>query len=62
MANSSQNDVPIHLPLSEISDKESPEIKPSWRGWIHTGVLPLAIAGGIVLLVCLLYTSDAADE
>jgi hemolysin III len=51
MANSSQNDVPMHLPLSEISDVIEPETKPTWRGWIHTGVLPLAIAGGIVLLV-----------
>jgi hemolysin III len=51
MANSSQNDVPMHLPLSEISDKVESEVKPSWRGWIHTGILPLAIAGGIVLLV-----------
>lgn len=51
MANSSQNDTPMHLPLSEISDKVDPEVKPSWRGWIHTGILPLAIVGGIVLLV-----------
>jgi len=27
------------------------EAKPSWRGWIHTGVMPLVIAGGVVLLV-----------
>ncbi len=24
--------------------------KPSWRGWIHAGTIPLAIAGGILLL------------
>ena len=41
----------MHLPLSDISDKAEAEVKPSWRGWIHTGVLPLAIAGGIVLLI-----------
>jgi hemolysin III len=28
-----------------------PETKPTWRGWIHTGILPLAVAGGIVLIV-----------
>ncbi len=28
------------------------EVKPSWRGWIHAGTLPAAIALGIVL-VCL---------
>jgi hemolysin III len=28
-----------------------PERKPSWRGWIHTGVLPIVIAAGIVLVV-----------
>lgn len=50
MADSSRNDTPLHLPLSEISDVIEPEAKPTWRGWIHTGVLPLAIAGGIVLL------------
>ena len=51
MTNKPQNDVPMHLPLSEISDKVEPEVKPSWRGWIHTGILPLAIAGGILLIV-----------
>jgi hemolysin III len=27
------------------------EVKPTWRGWIHTGTFPLAIAAGIVLIV-----------
>ena len=27
------------------------ETKPTWRGWIHAGVLPFVIAGGIVLIV-----------
>ncbi|MEJ1087233.1 hemolysin III family protein [Microbacterium sp. Mu-80] len=27
------------------------EIKPSWRGWIHVGIFPIAIAAGIVLIV-----------
>jgi hemolysin III len=26
-------------------------VKPSWRGWIHTGTFPLAIAAGVVLIV-----------
>jgi hemolysin III len=51
MTNSPTNESPIHLPLSEISDQVEPEIKPTWRGWIHTGILPIAIAGGIVLVV-----------
>lgn len=25
--------------------------RPSWRGWIHAGTLPVAVAGGIVLIV-----------
>lgn len=28
-----------------------PEAKPLWRGWIHTGMAPLALVGGILLLV-----------
>jgi len=43
-------DSPIHLPLSQISGEVEPDQKPTWRGWIHTGVLPIAIAGGIVLV------------
>ena len=51
MVKPSNNDTPIHLPLSQISGQVETEAKPTWRGWIHTGVLPLAIAGGIVLIV-----------
>ena len=51
MSNSPQESSPIHLPLSQVSGQVEPETKPTWRGWIHTGVLPLAIAGGIVLIV-----------
>jgi hemolysin III len=50
MSNNPQSDTPVHLPLSEISGGVDSETKPTWRGWIHTGVLPLAIAGGIVLI------------
>lgn len=51
MSNSPQESAPLHLPLSQVSGQVEPETKPTWRGWIHTGVLPLAIAGGIVLVV-----------
>lgn len=49
----SQNELPepVHLPLSEATSLTDSEKKPSWRGWIHTGVLPIVIAGGIVLIV-----------
>ena len=26
------------------------EVKPRWRGWIHAGTFPIAVAGGIVLI------------
>ncbi len=42
---------PIYLPLSETISADALDKKPSWRGWIHTGVLPIVIAGGIVLIV-----------
>ena len=32
-------------------DIATDEVKPVWRGWIHTGVFPIALAAGIVLLV-----------
>ncbi|MEY2825677.1 MAG: hypothetical protein RLZZ122_41, partial [Actinomycetota bacterium] len=38
------------LPLSELG-KAPDEAKPSWRGWIHAGVLPFVVAGGIILLI-----------
>lgn len=31
--------------------REPKDERPSWRGWIHAGVLPIVIAGGIVLVV-----------
>ncbi|MET0446760.1 MAG: hemolysin III family protein [Aeromicrobium sp.] len=45
-------DVPV-LPLMEAAavDAAAPEIKPSWRGWLHAGVFPVAIAAGVVLIV-----------
>ena len=41
----------MSLPISEGFREPAPNVKPTWRGWIHTGVLPLVIAGGIVLIV-----------
>jgi hemolysin III len=39
------------MPVSDGFSTPEQEVKPTWRGWIHTGVLPLVIAGGIVLIV-----------
>jgi hemolysin III len=40
------------LPLLDASETLTPaELKPTWRGWIHVGTFPLAIAGGVVLIV-----------
>ena len=40
------------LPLmDEASTRAHVEVKPTWRGWIHAGTFPVAIAGGIVLVV-----------
>ncbi|WP_204260112.1 MULTISPECIES: hemolysin III family protein [unclassified Microbacterium] len=45
-------EVPV-LPLMDAAavDAATPEIKPSWRGWIHAATFPVAIAAGIVLIV-----------
>ncbi|MGN8024750.1 PAQR family membrane homeostasis protein TrhA [Microbacterium sp. 22242] len=44
-------DVP-QLPLLETgSTGVQAEIKPTWRGWIHAGTFPVAVAAGIVLIV-----------
>ncbi|WP_239066083.1 PAQR family membrane homeostasis protein TrhA [Microbacterium hibisci] len=44
-------DVPV-LPLMDAAavDAAAPELKPSWRGWIHAATFPIAIAAGIVLI------------
>ena len=40
------------LPLMEAADADAAaEIKPTWRGWIHAGTFPVAVAAGIVLIV-----------
>ena len=39
------------LPLIEAAEVgANAEIKPTWRGWIHAGTFPVAIAAGIVLI------------
>ena len=43
---------PLHVPLSELKGSvHQDEPRPSWRGWIHTGVLPFLVAAGILLIV-----------
>ncbi|MFT4232958.1 MAG: hemolysin III family protein [Leucobacter sp.] len=37
---------------------DAPEPKPRWRGWIHAGTFPVAVAAGIVL-ICLAQGSVA---
>ncbi len=40
------------LPLLEASEAVAQEeLKPTWRGWIHAGTFPVAIAAGVVLIV-----------
>lgn len=40
------------LPLLEAAAADAHlEIRPTWRGWIHAGTFPVAIAAGIVLIV-----------
>lgn len=42
-----------NIPLLDDAIAHAPEqeTKPTWRGWIHAGTFPLAIAAGIVLIV-----------
>ena len=45
------DDVYLTVPLLEESiDYRALEHKPSWRGWIHLGTFPIALAAGIVLV------------
>lgn len=32
-------------------DAAAPELKPTWRGWIHAGTFPVAIVAGIILVL-----------
>jgi len=44
---------PMHLPVSHFEAEAAKplESKPTWRGWIHAGVLPIVIAAGVLLVV-----------
>jgi hemolysin III len=43
---------PLYVPLGELKgSKQTGDFRPSWRGWIHTGVLPFVVAGGVLLIV-----------
>lgn len=43
---------PLYVPLSELKGApHQDEFRPSWRGWIHTGVLPFVVAAGILLVI-----------
>src|SRR5690606_20126535 len=37
--------------LENHLEPEPAPVKPKWRGWIHAGTFPVAIAGGVVLIV-----------
>ena len=53
MTNPETNAVPVpKLPLLKAATEDAVvEIKPTWRGWLHAGTFPVAIAAGIVLIV-----------
>ncbi|WP_251858526.1 hemolysin III family protein [Herbiconiux sp. L3-i23] len=40
------------MPLLDDAIDHPTEVRPTWRGWIHAGTFPLAIALGVVL-ICL---------
>ena len=43
---------PLHVPLAELrGNPHADEFRPSWRGWIHTGVLPFVLVAGIILVI-----------
>lgn len=53
MSNHTGDNLP-HLAFNDFSTRPVqviPEARPTWRGWIHAGVLPIVIAAGIVLIV-----------
>lgn len=40
------------LPLLEAASVSAQvELKPTWRGWIHAGTFPVAVAAGVLLIV-----------
>lgn len=43
---------PLYVPLGKLKGADQQDdFRPSWRGWIHTGVLPIVVAAGILLLI-----------
>ncbi|PPF30383.1 PAQR family membrane homeostasis protein TrhA [Rathayibacter tritici] len=44
---------PSVLPLVEDAIEQGPaaEVRPTWRGWIHAGIFPLAAVAAVVLVV-----------
>jgi hemolysin III len=49
---SSQSPDPLHVPLGELKGQPHvDDFRPSWRGWIHTGVLPFVVVAGVLLIV-----------
>ena len=44
-------DLPNIPLLDDVLEHPEVEKKPTWRGWIHAGTAPLAVAAGIVLIV-----------
>ncbi|MCM3779434.1 PAQR family membrane homeostasis protein TrhA [Microbacterium hydrocarbonoxydans] len=44
-------DLPQLPLLEEAADDAHVELKPTWRGWIHAGTFPVAIAAGVLLIV-----------
>ncbi|MFT4234028.1 MAG: hemolysin III family protein, partial [Microbacterium sp.] len=41
----------LSLPPTHPVSTPASEVKPSWRGWIHTAMTPIALALGIILIV-----------
>lgn len=46
-------DAEVELPNIPLLDAASDQtdVKPTWRGWIHAGTFPVAIALGVILIV-----------
>lgn len=55
MARRTKTDPSVDMPQLPLLDAAAvdaiQEIKPTWRGWLHAGTFPVAIAAGVVLIV-----------
>jgi hemolysin III len=55
MARRAKPDEGVDMPQLPLLDAAAvgaqEDLKPTWRGWIHAATFPVAIAGGIVLIV-----------